>query len=203
MQRDSLGLGRCLERYRTGSPRVHSVLSDMRLTVLLTMAMLIASPARARQQPTRPEASPTEQGRPRTNQRRTQDGPVEGSTPAAEVPPVSIARVRAALEKPPPILTPPDRAADFSVHIEERVPLQEIFDTPPWATPPEGGWGPFGWGGTPSSVLVSVDVLPLLKAAKRAYSEHAAREEVKRAIADYCAAQPNAGAAIQICSPAR
>ena len=73
---------------------------------------------------------------------------------------MSIARVRAALEKPPPILTPPDRTADFSVHIEERVPLQEIFDTPPWATSGVPGWGPEGWG--PGIPLVSFDVLPLL-----------------------------------------
>ena len=121
--------------------------------------------------------------------------------PSVDTPPVSIARVRAALEKPPPILTPPDRTADFSVHIEERVPLQEIFETPPWATSGVApGWGPAAGG--PGIPLVSFDVLPLLLAAKRAYSERAAREEVKRAIADYCAAQPNAGAAIQICSTA-
>jgi hypothetical protein len=174
----------------------------MRLTALLTMAMLIASPARARQQPNRPEASPTEKESIRTNARLAQGEPVGGSTPSAEVPPVSIARVRAALEKPPPILTPPERTADFSVHIDERVPLQEIFDAPPWATSAVApGWGPAGAG--PGTPLVSFDVLPLLVNAKRAYSEHAAREEVKRAIADYCAAQPNAGAGVQICSSPR
>jgi hypothetical protein len=35
-------------------------------------------------------------------------------------------------------------------------------------------------------------------AAERAHAETAAREEVRRAIADYCAAQPNNGAGIQI-----
>jgi hypothetical protein len=36
--------------------------------------------------------------------------------------------------------------------------------------------------------------------AERASAERSAREEVTRAIAEYCAAQPNRGAGIQICS---
>jgi hypothetical protein len=35
--------------------------------------------------------------------------------------------------------------------------------------------------------------------AERTHAESAAREEVKRTIAEYCAAQPSAGAGIQIC----
>jgi hypothetical protein len=174
----------------------------MRLLGLLIAAMLLVSPVRAQQQPTRPQAATTENGSNQKNERPGQDGTVEAPASSVDAPPVSIARIRAALERPPSILTPPDRTADFSVHIEERVPLQEIFETPPWATSAVApGWGPAGAG--PGTPLVSFDVLPLLLAAKRAYSEHAAREEVKRAIADYCAVQPIAGAAIQICTPAR
>ena len=36
--------------------------------------------------------------------------------------------------------------------------------------------------------------------AERAHAEAAAREEVHRAIAEYCAAQPSHGAGIEICS---
>jgi hypothetical protein len=193
----------------------------MRLKVLFTAATLIASSAWAQQQPSAvPEASPSEKGaipnkaiasdgRPEPpdpslllsrlskDEPIAQDRRVDGSTPPVDPSPESIARVRAALEKPPPILTPPDTKADFSLHIEQRVPLQEIFESPPWAT---SGVAP-GWGGGGSSTpLVSVDVLPLLQAAIRAQAERAAREEVKRAIADYCAAQPSAGAGIQICA---
>jgi len=39
-----------------------------------------------------------------------------------------------------------------------------------------------------------------ITAAERAHAEAAAREEVRRSIADYCAAQPNGGAGIQICA---
>ena len=39
-----------------------------------------------------------------------------------------------------------------------------------------------------------------ITAAERAHAEEAAREEVRRGIAEYCAAQPNNGAGIQICA---
>jgi len=39
-----------------------------------------------------------------------------------------------------------------------------------------------------------------ITAANRAGAEAAARQEVERAIAEYCAAQPNGGAGIQICT---
>ena len=38
--------------------------------------------------------------------------------------------------------------------------------------------------------------------AERAHAEDAARDEVRQAIKDYCAAQPNNGAGISICSSA-
>ena len=115
------------------------------------------------------------------------------STDAADQ---QVQRVRAALEKPPSKLTLPEVKADFRVHIEERRPLQEIFDTPPWQLPPLG-WRP---------PAVGFDLLSLfgkvasgVADAKRAHDVRAARDEVQRAIAAYCLAQPNAGE-IQLCS---
>ena len=109
--------------------------------------------------------------------------------------------VRAALEQPPPrlTLTVTDRLPDFTVHIQERHPLQEVFDTPAWATDPVG-WQPPAIGFD----LMSV-VRYLAKSAadaKRGHDERLAREDVQRAIADYCAAQPSFGAGIQICDTA-
>ncbi len=109
----------------------------------------------------------------------------------------SVQRVRAALEQLPPrlTLTVPDRLPDFTVHIQERHPLQEVFDKPAWATDPVG-WQPPGIG---------FDLLSLFRYvaksaadAKRGHDERLAREDVQRAIVDYCAAQPNANT-IQIC----
>ena len=53
--------------------------------------------------------------------------------------------VRARLEKPPSKLTLQERPADFTVHIEKRRPMQDIFDVPAWATDPVG-WQPPGIG---------------------------------------------------------
>lgn len=150
-------------------------LTTVRVNVLLVSVMLAASPSGAQGSPAAPQHPSSSEN--------------EKTVVTA---PVSIARVRAALEKPPPILVPPTRKADFTVRIEKRLPLQDMFDTPPWATP---AVGPAGGGG--------IDVVALLRAARRAYAEHAARLEVKRVIADYCAAQPDGGAKIQICSTAR
>jgi len=107
-----------------------------------------------------------------------------------------VERIRAALEKPPSKLTVPEVKADFKVHIEVRRPLQEIFDTPPWQLPPLG-WRP---------PAVGFDLLSLfgkvaggVADAKRAHDQRAARDEVQRAIAAYCLAQPNV-AEIQMCS---
>jgi hypothetical protein len=43
-------------------------------------------------------------------------------------------------------------------------------------------------------------IFSAVTSAERASAERAAREEVTRAIADYCAAQPNRGAGIQLCA---
>jgi hypothetical protein len=99
----------------------------------------------------------------------------------------SLDRVRAKLDKPPSKLTLQQRTPDFSVHIEKRRPMQDIFDVPPWATDPVG-WQPPALGfdllGAFRSVAKSI------ADAKRGHDERLAREEVQRAIADFCAAQP-------------
>jgi hypothetical protein len=95
--------------------------------------------------------------------------------------------VRAKLENPPSKLKLQPRVPDFSVHIEQRRPMQDIFDVPPWATAPVG-WQP---------PAVGFDLMSVVRYAakgvadaKRGHDEEKARKEVQRAIADYCAAQP-------------
>jgi hypothetical protein len=127
----------------------------------------------------------------------------------------SLQRVRAALTKPPSRLALTERPPDFTVHVEERRPLQDIFEVPPWVSPTPyfGGFTrpalfapiegvPSGFsapGGT-----IGVDMLDparaLAKSTVRAFRVRNARREVQRTLADYCAAQPNFGAAIQVCS---
>ena len=108
----------------------------------------------------------------------------------------SLDRMRSVLAHPPLRLTLPESEANFKVHIEAIHPMHDIFVAPPWATEPVG-WQPPGIG---------FDLLSLFRYvaksaadAKREHDTRVAREDVQRAIADYCAAQPNANT-IQICS---
>jgi len=112
----------------------------------------------------------------------------------------SLDRVRAKLEKPASSLKLQPRVPDFTVHIEKRRPMADIFDVPPWATDPVG-WQPPGLGFDLLSVFRSV--AKSVAEAKRGHDERLAREEVQRAIVDYCAAQPvepRSTAAGQMCS---
>jgi len=56
----------------------------------------------------------------------------------------SIEHVRASLEKAPSKLTLTERKPDFTVHIEKKRPMQDIFEIPPWQLPPIG-WQPPAW----------------------------------------------------------
>jgi len=137
------------------------------------------------------------------------------AAPCAQQPDGAVERVRAALARPPSHLILTERPPDFTVHIEERRPLQDIFDVPPWASPTLvfGGFtrpalfapieGVRGGFSSPAGG-VGIDMLDparaLAKGTARALRVRSARREVQRTLAEYCAAQPNFGAAIQVCS---
>jgi len=142
----------------------------------------------------------------------------QAATAGADVPlnlPVSLDRIRAALERSPVArLKIVDRKPDFRVEIRERRRIEELLATLDFRSGPvpPGGLYAFEqkarlsspWGSQP---IVSVDLLSVagwfaggISSARRTHAEAGAREEVTRAIADYCAAQPNRGAGIQICA---
>jgi len=110
----------------------------------------------------------------------------------------SVEHVRAALEKPPSRLTLTERKADFSVTIEKKRPMQDIFEIPPWQLPPIG-WQPPAWGTGINLLSLVSYVAKNIADAKRGHDERKAREEVQQSIADWCAAQENQGAYIAIC----
>jgi hypothetical protein len=130
--------------------------------------------------------------------------------PASDAPPelpVSVDRIRAALERPD-LLTLPHITPDFVVEVHDR----ERFDklVPPWdfrsGPVPPGGLYAYEQlqrsGLSTTQPLVVVDLLAIAREMSRAYAAHsaaAAREDVRRTIAEYCAAQPDGGAAIAIC----
>jgi hypothetical protein len=128
----------------------------------------------------------------------------QSSTAAGEaVPPrtdtfESVEHVRALLARPPSRLTLAERKPDFSVTIEKKRPMQDIFEIPPWQLPPIG-WQPPAWGTGINLLSVVSYVAKNISEAKRGHDERKAREEVQQSIAEWCAAQDHHGAYISIC----
>ena len=123
---------------------------------------------------------------------------VASATPRAQTPAPdqSLDRMRAVLAQKPLRLDVPETEANFKIHIEAIHPMHDIFEKPPWQLEPLG-WRPPGIGFNLLSVFEYV--AKSAADAKREHDVRAARGEVQRAIADYCAARPNASS-IQICS---
>jgi hypothetical protein len=152
---------------------------DAMFTVLLAAALAMQAP---------PPAAPSQ--------------PDTGST-------VSLERIRRALEAAPSTLTLPPRKPDFVVEVNERQRFAQLVA--PFLA------GDYGvqrkrWfltsqpqvGMTPP--LAAVDLLAIASAfgrqlsdANRQRASSTARDDVRRAIAGYCAAQPNGGTEIRIC----
>jgi hypothetical protein len=116
----------------------------------------------------------------------------------------SLDRMRSVLARKPLRIDVPNEEANFKVHIKAIHPLHEIFEKPPWQLPPilwrVPAMGPStAFGSIP---IMSLDLFGIARSigdARHAHDVRAARANVQRAIADYCAAQPNANT-IQICS---
>ena len=197
----------------------------MRLMALLFTAILAASPARGQQQPppsAAPESSSIEQ-----DGTRKPEAASEGLSL-----PVSVARIREALEQKPPAISlrTIDERPTFRIQILERQKIEELLATLNFKAGPVPAGGvymyeqqrqmfnavdhplmqPFSAFG-PSELLTILfenlvgkylagKAVGAISKADRARAESAAREEVRVAVAQYCNAQPNAGAGIQICS---
>jgi len=184
----------------------------MRLLALLFTATLFASPARA-QQP--PASSPDESSSP------AQDG--------TKALPVSIAKIREALETTPPIvsLRTLDETPTFRLQIKERQKIDELLATLNFKAGPVPAGGlymveqnrvMFPWVDNPlrqqygafnQSELLTILIENLVgkylagKTGKifdsRARAEAAAKDDVRAAVAQYCDSQPNLGAGLTIC----
>jgi hypothetical protein len=176
----------------------------MRFTALLMATTLATLPVRAQERPLSTPAREASAAKPEAQGEVLTPGAAPQS---AGTSPVSIAAVREKLKKKPSIVAPLPKA-DFTVRIEQRRPLQEIFSVPPWATSPlvqsplcqprGSSYLPPAVCGSPAGV--SVDPGSLIRTVKATFSARAARDEVHRTIIEYCAAQPNGGAGIKICA---
>jgi hypothetical protein len=115
----------------------------------------------------------------------------------------SFEHIREALQQLPSGLSLKLPEADFSVYIEQRRPLQDIFERPPWVSPPPEFPAPPGGNrdAHDSTVVgVSFDWLAAAHAISRAVRTHQARAEVERAIADYCIGHRDEPGAEAICA---
>jgi hypothetical protein len=133
--------------------------------------------------------------------------------------PVSLDRIREALAEPqkPSLLDALDRQAHFRVEVEEKRPtFAPIFSPDAFKGGPVPPGGLYAYeqqqrlfpNSTPA--LVSFDTLPVFRdllgafrEARRARAAAAAREEVERSMAEFCAAQPNGGKGVVGCGDNR
>jgi len=118
----------------------------------------------------------------------------------------AIARIKHALEQPAPALnlTPPK--TDFYVFVDAIRPFADIFELPPWVTPPQDHEAPriagngrvaqFGGGGTAGG---GIDPGLITHAISKAVRTRRAHAEVIEAITAYCAAHRDEPGAAGIC----
>jgi hypothetical protein len=130
--------------------------------------------------------------------------------------PVSLDRIREQLSRPPPrLLDSLKIEPDFSVTIEEEQPrFVEMFSPEDFRGGPAPPGGLYAYeiarmipGFRP--LIGGVNLLALadgiagaVSSARRRRAEDAARLEVQRAMAEFCAAQPDRGAGVFGCAPA-
>jgi hypothetical protein len=132
--------------------------------------------------------------------------------------PVSVERIREALSSPGPFLLDAlDRQPNFRIEVEERRPtFAEIFGGADFKGGPVPPGGLYAYeqqrrmfpNSTPP--LFSLDAMPIVGGLvnaigdwRRARSAAAARAEVERAMAEFCAAQPDGGADVVGCEKNR
>lgn len=131
---------------------------------------------------------------------------------AQDVSDESLARIRERLQEPPSKLTLSIPQATFSVYVEGRRPLADVFAQPPWvpvpdefAAPKIPGAGVLTDPALPVQAMpavgASIDYVEAAHAISRSIRTRAARAEVKRAIAEYCNAHREEPGADRICTP--
>jgi hypothetical protein len=196
----------------TGCGRARGVLTDMRLLALLFTAILAASPAGAQQEPV---SSPAGVSSP------TQDGP-KFSVSLGKI-------REALEATPSVSLWTIDERPTFRVQILERQKIAELLATLNFKTGPIPAGGlymaeqqrvmfpsvdnplrqPLAAFNQPELLTILIEnlvgkylaskTLGAISNAEQARAEAAARDEVRTAVSQYCSAQPNQGAGIQIC----
>lgn len=120
---------------------------------------------------------------------------------AQQVDDASLARIKAALQRPAPRLVIEVPKADFRVNIEVIRPFADIFELPPWVTRPSGYEAPRTTRDPHDATIVGVGVDPgaVGRSIARAFRERQAHKEVIEAIIQYCATHRDEPGAAGIC----
>ena len=113
---------------------------------------------------------------------------------------LAIARIKQALEKPAPALNLTLPKTDFYVVVEAIRPFADIFELPPWVTPPSDLAAPHVGCSRPCvAQLVSADPGVIAHSISKAVRTRRAHSEVIQAIVEYCAAHRDEPGAAGIC----
>jgi hypothetical protein len=126
---------------------------------------------------------------------------------------VSLDRIRAALDRPSKLRLPDTRPrADFVVTVTEKSWFERTMPPVDFRSGPVPPGGLYAYeqqrrlNPEMPMPLFNISLLPLVSgvfhgfsSARQAQSSSEAHREVLRAVAEYCAAQPNGGTAIAIC----
>jgi hypothetical protein len=200
----------------TGCELIRGVLTDMRLLALLFTATLTASPAWAQQ------AAPSSAPENTKDTQDTQESELKLPVSVAKI-------REALETTPTVSLRTLDERPTFRVQIRERQKIEELLATLNFKAGPIPAGGlymaeqqrvmfpsvdnplrqPFAAFNQPELLTILIEnlvgrylggkALNAISSAERAHAEAAARDEVRTAVAQYCSAQPNQGAGIQIC----
>jgi hypothetical protein len=121
-----------------------------------------------------------------------QSAEAQAASPPPPELPVSLSRIREALKKPEPRLTSPKVKADFKIEINEEQRFQDLVDLLDFNASPV--LPAVSFGGSQTQPLVSFSANGAIQSlatsvskARRARAERLAREEVARALNQFCA----------------
>jgi hypothetical protein len=112
----------------------------------------------------------------------------------------ALARIKSALQKPAPKLIIEVPKADFRVNIDAIRPFADIFELPPWVTPPSNLAAPPASCARPCvAQLISADPGDIGHSISKAIRTRRAHEEVVQALVEYCALHHDEPGAAGIC----
>lgn len=111
----------------------------------------------------------------------------------------SLARIKSALQRPAPTLVVDVPKTDFRVNIDAISPFADLFELPPWVTPPQDHAAPRITGNGRVAQFASIDPGVIANSMSTAVRARKAHSEVVQALIEYCNAHRGEPGAAGIC----